>query len=127
MLTVCFQVIFEGETSWGYAEWDGPLLQISGNKITVEGASGAYLDGGGARWWDGLGGNGGVTKPKFFYAHSLTDSTITNLHIQNTPVQVSTQEPFASFSLALLPWKKEVTKITLNSGKRVYLFHPVKH
>lgn len=28
-----------------------------------------------------------MTKPKFFYAHDLTDSTITNLHIQNTPVQ----------------------------------------
>jgi polygalacturonase len=28
-----------------------------------------------------------VTKPKFFYAHNLIDSTITNLHIQNTPVQ----------------------------------------
>lgn len=28
-----------------------------------------------------------MTKPKFFYAHDLTDSTITDLHIQNTPVQ----------------------------------------
>ena len=28
-----------------------------------------------------------MTKPKFFYAHNLIDSTITNLHIQNTPVQ----------------------------------------
>ncbi|ETS81683.1 Endopolygalacturonase [Pestalotiopsis fici W106-1] len=80
-------VIFEGETTWGYEEWDGPLLQIKGNKITIEGASGAYLNPDGARWWDGEGSNGGKTKPKFFYAHDLTDSTITNLHIQNTPVQ----------------------------------------
>lgn len=28
-----------------------------------------------------------MTKPKFFYAHDLTSSTITNLHIQNTPIQ----------------------------------------
>jgi polygalacturonase len=63
------------------------LLQIEGNGITIQGASGAYLNPDGARWWDGLGGNGGKTKPKFFYAHSLTDYTITNLHIQNTPVQ----------------------------------------
>lgn len=28
-----------------------------------------------------------MTKPKFFYAHNLIDSSITNLHIQNTPVQ----------------------------------------
>lgn len=53
----------------------------------MEGASGAYLNPDGARWWDGEGSNGGKTKPKFFYAHDLTDSTITNLHIENTPVQ----------------------------------------
>jgi polygalacturonase len=80
-------VIFEGTTTWGYKEWDGPLLQISGNKITVKGASGSVLNADGARWWDGEGSNGGKTKPKFFYAHDLTDSTITDLNIQNTPVQ----------------------------------------
>ncbi|MCJ1444303.1 MAG: hypothetical protein MMC23_004804 [Stictis urceolatum] len=80
-------VIFEGTTTWGYEEWAGPLLQIEGTGIKISGASGALLDGGGARWWDGEGGSGGKTKPKFFYAHDLTDSTITNLHIQNTPVQ----------------------------------------
>ncbi|KAJ6014929.1 family 28 glycoside hydrolase [Penicillium herquei] len=80
-------IIFEGETTWGYEEWDGPLLEISGTGITIEGASGAYLNPDGSRWWDGEGSDGGVTKPKFFYAHSLTDSTITNLYIYNTPVQ----------------------------------------
>ena len=63
------------------------MLQISGSGITIKGASGAYLNGDGSRWWDGEGSNGGVTKPKFFYAHDLTDSTITDLYIQNTPVQ----------------------------------------
>ena len=39
------------------------------------------------RWWDGEGGNGGVDKPKFFAAHSLTgSSSIVNLNIKNTPV-----------------------------------------
>ncbi|KAL9084917.1 MAG: hypothetical protein Q9165_007870 [Trypethelium subeluteriae] len=80
-------VIFEGTTTWGYKEWAGPLLQIEGNHITIEGASGAVLNGNGAEWWDGEGGSGGKTKPKFFYAHDLTDSTISNLYIQNTPVQ----------------------------------------
>ncbi|CRG91946.1 polygalacturonase [Talaromyces islandicus] len=80
-------VIFEGETTWGYEEWDGPLLQISGTSITVQGASGAYLNPDGARWWDGEGSNGGKTKPKFFYAHDLSSSSITDLHIENTPVQ----------------------------------------
>ncbi|KAI0533715.1 putative extracellular polygalacturonase [Xylaria digitata] len=81
-------VIFQGTTTWGYSEWTGPLLQIKGNDITIEGASGSVLDGDGARWWDGEGGNGGVKKPKFFSAHSLTgSSSIKNLNIKNTPVQ----------------------------------------
>ncbi|KAJ5887917.1 hypothetical protein N7495_007958 [Penicillium taxi] len=80
-------VIFEGETTWGYKEWDGPLLQIKGTDITIKGASGAKLNGGGSSWWDSKGSNGGKTKPKFFYAHSLKSSTITDLYIENTPVQ----------------------------------------
>ncbi|KAM0426065.1 hypothetical protein ACHAPT_008696 [Fusarium lateritium] len=79
-------VVFKGTTTWGYKEWTGPLLKISGKKITVDGA-GAVLNADGARWWDGKGGNGGKKKPKFFAAHSLTDSQINNLYIKNTPVQ----------------------------------------
>ncbi|KNG52032.1 endopolygalacturonase [Stemphylium lycopersici] len=81
-------VIFEGTTTWGYKEWEGPLLDIRGNKINVKGAKGSVLDGDGARWWDGEGGNGGKTKPKFFSAHKLTDSTISDITIKNPPVQV---------------------------------------
>lgn len=81
-------VIFEGTTTWGYSEWKGPLLDIEGKKITVKGAEGSVLNGDGARWWDGKGGNGGKTKPKFFSAHKLTDSSITGITIKNPPVQV---------------------------------------
>ncbi|KAI1541248.1 Glyco-hydro-28 multi-domain protein [Pyrenophora tritici-repentis] len=81
-------VIFEGTTSWGCKEWKGPLLDIRGNKITVKGAAGSVLNGDGARWWDGEGGNGGKIKPKFFSAHTLTDSSITGITIKNPPVQV---------------------------------------
>ncbi|KAJ2970325.1 hypothetical protein NUW58_g9730 [Xylaria curta] len=81
-------VIFKGTTTWGYKEWAGPLLQIGGKDITVEGAQGSVLNGDGARWWDGKGGNGGKKKPKFFSAHSLTgSSSVINLNIKNTPVQ----------------------------------------
>lgn len=80
-------VVFEGTTTWGYEEWEGPLLRIQGSGITVKGAEGAKLNPEGSRWWDGEGSGGGVTKPKFFYAHDLTDSSIENLHIENTPVQ----------------------------------------
>ncbi|OGM51069.1 putative extracellular endo-polygalacturonase [Aspergillus bombycis] len=80
-------VIFSGETTFGYKEWKGPLISVSGTNIKVQQASGAKIDGDGSRWWDGKGGNGGKTKPKFFYAHKLDSSSITGLKIYNTPVQ----------------------------------------
>ncbi|KAF7922442.1 uncharacterized protein EAE98_007968 [Botrytis deweyae] len=83
------QVIFEGTTTFGYEEWSGPLLSVSGADITVTGAAGNKLDGQGAKYWDGKGSNGGKTKPKFFYAHSLTGkSVIDGINILNSPVQV---------------------------------------
>ncbi|CDM27702.1 CAZyme family GH28 [Penicillium roqueforti] len=81
------KVIFKGETTFGYKEWTGPLISISGSKIEVSGQSGHVINGGGASWWDSEGTNGGKTKPKFFYAHSLDDSSITGLNVKNTPVQ----------------------------------------
>ncbi|KAJ5938600.1 CAZyme family GH28 [Penicillium verhagenii] len=81
------KVIFNGETTFGYEEWDGPLIEISGSNIIVAGTSNHTINGGGERWWDGEGTNGGKTKPKFFYAHDLDDSTITGLNVKNTPVQ----------------------------------------
>ncbi|KAI1852643.1 hypothetical protein JX266_002184 [Neoarthrinium moseri] len=80
-------VTFEGTTSFGYKEWSGPLISVSGKGVTVSGASGHVIDGNGAKWWDGKGSNGGKTKPKFFFAHSLTSSTIKGLNVKNTPVQ----------------------------------------
>lgn len=80
-------VTFEGNTTFGYSEWEGPLISFSGNNITITGASGHVIDGNGKAWWDGQGSNGGKTKPKFFAAHKLIDSTISSLHIQNYPVQ----------------------------------------
>lgn len=89
MLTLAppHQVIFQGTTSFGYKEWDGPLISISGTDITVTGASGHVIDGNGSKWWDGKGSNGGKTKPKFFYAHSMKQSTIKGLNVKNSPVQ----------------------------------------
>ncbi|KAF2125788.1 glycoside hydrolase family 28 protein [Dothidotthia symphoricarpi CBS 119687] len=86
-LTSGTTVIFSGTTSFGYKEWEGPLISVSGTKITVQGASGHVIDANGAKWWDGKGSNGGKTKPKFFYAHSMKQSSISNLNVKNTPVQ----------------------------------------
>jgi galacturan 1,4-alpha-galacturonidase len=81
------KVTFEGTTTFGYKEWEGPLISVSGTDITVTGASGHTIDGNGAKWWDGKGSNGGKTKPKFFYAHKMVGSTISGLNVKNTPVQ----------------------------------------
>ncbi|KAI0486955.1 glycoside hydrolase [Xylaria cf. heliscus] len=78
-------VIFEGTTTFGYAEWTGSLFSVSGNRITVKGAEGSVLDGQGALYWDGKGGSGGVTKPKFFKANHLNDSTLEGITIKNAP------------------------------------------
>ncbi|OTB05380.1 glycoside hydrolase family 28 protein [Hypoxylon sp. CI-4A] len=86
-LTSGTTVTFQGTTTFEYKEWEGPLISVSGTDITVNGASGHVIDGNGAKWWDGKGSNGGKTKPKFFYAHSLTSSRITGLNVKNTPVQ----------------------------------------
>jgi len=71
-------VIFKGTTTFGYKEWSGPLVSISGDSLTIDG-TGATLDGDGSRWWDTKGSNGGKTKPKFFYAHSMTNSIVKGL------------------------------------------------
>ncbi|KAF1842973.1 glycoside hydrolase family 28 protein [Cucurbitaria berberidis CBS 394.84] len=80
-------VTFEGTTSFGYKEWEGPLISVSGTNVKVIGAPGNVIDGNGPKWWDGKGGNGGKKKPKFFFAHSMKQSSITGLNVKNTPVQ----------------------------------------
>ncbi|PYH92578.1 putative endopolygalacturonase II [Aspergillus ellipticus CBS 707.79] len=84
-LTSGTKVIFEGTTTFGYEEWSGPLISMSGKDITVTGASGHLINCDGSRWWDGK-GTSGKTKPKFFYAHGLDSSSITGLSIKNTPL-----------------------------------------
>lgn len=92
-------VEFVGETTFGYEEWSGPLFAISGTDITVTSASGAYLNGNGADYWDGEGSNGGKTKPKFFQAHNLVTSSITGVYILNPPVQVFSIDTVTTLSL----------------------------
>lgn len=40
-------VIFEGETTWAYSAWAGPLFAVSGTNIKVAGESSAILNGNG--------------------------------------------------------------------------------
>lgn len=97
-------VIFQGETTFGYKEWEGPLFAVSGTSIKVAGeaSGGSILNGNGASYWDGEGGNGGKTKPKFFQAHDLTNSLIENLEILNPPVQVFSINGVSNLELAYI-------------------------
>ncbi|KAG6297841.1 hypothetical protein E4U09_001212 [Claviceps aff. purpurea] len=80
------RVIFTGRTSFGYQEWEGPLIAVSGTNIKVSGSPGNIIDCEGQRWWDGKGTNGeGKKKPDFFNAHDLINSEIRNLNVLNTP------------------------------------------
>lgn len=47
------KVVFTGTVTFGYKEWEGPLVSVSGTNIAVSGQSGNLLDGNGAKWWDG--------------------------------------------------------------------------
>ncbi|KAJ8923907.1 hypothetical protein NQ315_006683 [Exocentrus adspersus] len=80
------KLVFKGTIQWEYEEWTGPLMRIKGTNVEVIGSDGHVLDGRGHLWWDGQGGNGGKTKPKFLYA-SVVNSMIHKLNIKNTPVQ----------------------------------------
>ena len=113
-LTTGTHVIFEGTTTFGYEEWSGPLISVSGTSITVTGASGSVIDGNGARWWDGEGSNGGKTKPKFFYAHSLTKSTISGLTFKDSPVQLMSINGATTLT---------VSGITMNNANGASLGH----
>ncbi|KAI9157906.1 Polygalacturonase 1 [Paramyrothecium foliicola] len=79
-------VTFSGTTKFGYQEWEGPLISISGTRITLQGAANHLIDGEGARWWDGQGSGGGKFKPILFNL-GLQDSEVKDLRIRNTPLR----------------------------------------
>ncbi|XP_050512596.1 polygalacturonase [Diabrotica virgifera virgifera] len=76
---------FEGVTLFKNATWVGPLVRFRGSQIVVQGAKGSFLDGQGALYWDGMGGNGGVTKPYFFQIETTGGSIFRNIHLLNCP------------------------------------------
>lgn len=84
-------VTFTGKTVFPFfpAGWAGPLLSISSSsQLTIRGLPSSLLYGSGESYWDGLGQNGPITKPKFFQVHNLIDSVIEGITIFNAPVQV---------------------------------------
>lgn len=86
LLTTRLEVTFEGTTTFGTARWQGPLVAISGNGLTITGASDSVLDGNGADYWDNM-GEDGPAKPKFFAIRAMRSSNIDGITLMDTPVQ----------------------------------------
>ncbi|GAB7352823.1 hypothetical protein MBLNU459_g3437t1 [Dothideomycetes sp. NU459] len=80
-------VTFKGLTTFEYAEANYNLILAGGTDIIITALPGAVIDGNGQAWWDGLGGNGGITKPDhmFVVSKALGNSVIKDLYIENFP------------------------------------------
>ncbi|EIW55930.1 endo-polygalacturonase PG1 [Trametes versicolor FP-101664 SS1] len=79
-------VTMNGDVKFAVKNWAGPLFQVSGKSITFNG-NGHTFDGNGASYWDGQGGNGGVTKPAPMMKIK-TSGTYTNVKVLNSPARV---------------------------------------
>ncbi|KAG5866723.1 hypothetical protein JTB14_019619 [Gonioctena quinquepunctata] len=75
---------FEGTTTFGVHQWDGPLITFAGQRLTVKGAQGSILDGQGAQYWDGL-GQTGSKKPVFMKINVRGGSSFENINLLNCP------------------------------------------
>ncbi|KAJ1534542.1 hypothetical protein HK096_003722 [Nowakowskiella sp. JEL0078] len=80
------QVYITGTITWAFGTLDktNDLITIGGTNINID-ATGAVFDGNGPSYWDGLGGNGGVPKPKFIRLKGLS-GTLKNLKVVNAPI-----------------------------------------
>ncbi|KZV69803.1 glycoside hydrolase family 28 protein [Peniophora sp. CONT] len=74
-----------GNVTFGVSNWAGPLLQIDGDDITFNG-NGHTFDGQGPEYWDGQGGNGGVTKPAPMITINMS-GTYSNVKVLNSPAR----------------------------------------
>ncbi|KAI9335839.1 putative extracellular polygalacturonase [Zopfochytrium polystomum] len=82
VVTVSGEVVFE---KWTTNRANSLyLFLIGGEGVTFDGAGGVF-DGRGQDYWDGLGSNGGVPKPKFFKFSTSKGSVIRNLYVKNAP------------------------------------------
>ncbi|KAK1579325.1 family 28 glycosyl hydrolase [Colletotrichum navitas] len=88
------RVTFADTTTFGYKEWDGPLVSVSGDGVSVVGAPGHVIDCDGDRWWDGKGvkmakkdkKRKGSVKPRFFTV-AISNGSVSRLNVLNTPAR----------------------------------------
>ncbi|KAG7398552.1 Polygalacturonase 1 [Phytophthora boehmeriae] len=71
---------FTGTTTFGTQKWEGPLVWLSGNSLTVKGSG--TLDGQGPWYWEQ---GESITRPVFFRMQSVTGSNISGFTVKNSP------------------------------------------
>lgn len=79
------KLTLQGTLTWGYHEWDGPLMNITGTDVEIAGTTDHLLDGRGNLWWDDKGDAGGKVKPVTLVLHGLKNSVIHNINVKNPP------------------------------------------
>ncbi|KAK7684462.1 hypothetical protein QCA50_012409 [Cerrena zonata] len=93
-------VTMNGDVSFGNKTWEGPLFQVSGSNINFNG-NGHTFNGGGPFYWDGQGGNGGVTKPAPMMKIKIS-GTFTNVKVLNSPARVYSVSNPAALTISKL-------------------------
>ncbi|KAL1509741.1 hypothetical protein ABEB36_004433 [Hypothenemus hampei] len=83
-LTEGTSVSFRGNITFGYKEWNGPLVHLTGTNLTITGEEDSVLDGQGLLYWDGK-GTGGGSRPRFFRI-TVENSILENINVKNCPV-----------------------------------------
>ncbi|KAE9274483.1 hypothetical protein PF008_g29581 [Phytophthora fragariae] len=73
-------ITFEGTTTFAEAEWEGPLVLLTGTDLTVSGTG--TLDGQGALYWKK---GTSITRPVFFRLKHVVSSTLKGFNIKNSP------------------------------------------
>ncbi|POM57680.1 Polygalacturonase [Phytophthora palmivora] len=73
-------ITFTGTTTFGTAKWDGPLVLLGGNDLTVKGSG--ILDGQGAWYWKQ---GQSITRPVFFRLQNVIGSTLSGFTLKNSP------------------------------------------
>ncbi|KAG3136121.1 hypothetical protein PI126_g17952 [Phytophthora idaei] len=73
-------VVFSGTTTFGTKKWSGPLVLLTGTKLTVSGSG--TLDGQGSWYWKQ---GTSITRPVFFRMSKVISSTVKSFTIKNSP------------------------------------------
>ncbi|CAE6377663.1 unnamed protein product [Rhizoctonia solani] len=112
-------VNLQGDIKFGVSNWAGPLFQITGKSITFNG-NGHTFDGQGASYWDGQGGNGGVTKPHPMMKIKMS-GTYTNVKVLNSPAHTYSVSNPAKLDLTIEDSKiyNQDDCIAINKGSNI--------